>query len=107
MTKKNNIQTSPTSPPVDKEIINGANQSKSPGETTEIIKTKPSVYCTVVNSTLDNVIFISKREIMDKKWKVNLPNLTPEDIKLLQLSTNIKRQVKPVTSNDIITGIYR
>ena len=72
-----------------------------PGNTPATIKPKPSTYYTVVNSTHDDIVFISKREILNKKWNVKLTNLSPKDIKLLQLSTNMKRPIKPVVTQDI------
>ena len=73
-----------------------------PGNTSTTIKPKPSTYYTVVNSTLDDVVFISKREILNKKWKVELRNLSTKDLKLLQLSTTNQRPVKPVVTQELL-----
>ena len=72
-----------------------------PGNTSITIKPKPSTYYTVVNSTLDDIVFISKREILNKKWKVELRNLSTKDLKLLQLSITTKRPVKQVVTQEL------
>ena len=82
-------------------VTDGDKNPDLPGKTPARLKPKPSTYYTVVNSTLDDIVFISKREIMEKKWKVSLPNLTSDDIKLLQLNTNVKRQIKPVLTHNV------
>ena len=82
-------------------ITDGDKNLDLPGKTPASLKPKPSIYYTVGNSTQDDIVFISKREILEKKWKVTLPNLTSDDIKLLQLSTNVKRQVKPVLTHNV------
>ena len=88
------IEINPTS------VSNGDENPDLPGKTSSRTTPKPSIYYTVVNSTQDDVVFISKRGILEKKWKVSLPNLTSEDIKLLQLSTNVKRLVKPTLAHN-------